>query len=81
MIVGGLLFAIKKMSCISKVCILASLSGIIGWASIGVLIGGGTAGMDMMPAIQNAALLLVLYWVVKKMSCCGNSCVKPMGTV
>lgn len=81
MIVGGVLFAIKQMSCISKACILAALSGIIGWASIGVLIGGGSAGMDMMPAIQNASLLLVLYWVIKKMSCCGNSCVKPVATV
>lgn len=81
MIVGGLLFAVKQMSCISKVCILASLSGIIGWASIAVLLGGNSAGMDMMPAIQNAALLLVVYWVIKKMSCCGNSCVKPVATV
>jgi hypothetical protein len=81
MIVGGLLFALKQLRCISKACILACLSGIIGWASIAVLIGGNTAVMDMMAPIQSAALLLVLYWVIKKMSCCGNSCVKPVATV
>lgn len=74
MIIGGALFAVKQLGCISKTCILASLSGIIGWASLAVLVGDGAAGGSFMPAIQNAAVLLILYWVVKKMSCCGSSC-------
>ncbi len=73
MIVGGVLFAVKQLGCVSKTCILASLSGIIGWASLAVLVGDpSTAGSTFMPMIQNASLLLVLYWVVKKMSCCGT---------
>jgi 7-keto-8-aminopelargonate synthetase-like enzyme len=39
MIVGGALFAVKQMCCISKTCILASLSGIIGWCSLAVMFG------------------------------------------
>lgn len=74
MIIGGALFAIKQLGCVSKTCILAALSGIIGWASLGVLIGDANAGSAFMPMIQNAALLIVLYWVVKKMSCCRSSC-------
>ncbi len=74
MIVGGALFAVRQLCCISKTCILASLSGIIGWASLAVLLGDGQAGMALMPAIQNAAILLILYTVVKKMGCCGGSC-------
>ena len=78
MIVGGALFAVKQGACISKTCILVSLSGIIGWASLGVLIGDGAAGGLFMPMIQNAALLIVLYWVIKKMSCCGSCPVVPV---
>ncbi len=75
MIVGGVLFACKKYCCISKVCILASLSGIIGWAGLAVLVGDGNAAGAMMPMIQNAAILLILYYMVKKASCCkGGSC-------
>jgi hypothetical protein len=74
MIVGGALFAVKQMCCISKTCILASLSGIIGWCSLAVMFGDANAGGTFMPYIQNAALLIVLYWVIKKMSCCGGSC-------
>lgn len=74
MIIGGALFAVKQLGCVSKLCILASLSGIIGWASLAVLIGDGAAGGSFMPAIQNASVLLILYWVIKKMSCCGSSC-------
>lgn len=73
MIVGGALFAVKQLGCISKTCILASLSGIIGWASLAILVGDGASGAVFMPMIQNAAVLLVLYWVVKKMSCCGSA--------
>ncbi len=72
MIVGGALFAVKQLGCVSKTCILASLSGIIGWASLAILIGDGAAGGSFMPAIQNASILLILYWVIKKMSCCGS---------
>ena len=79
MIVGGALFAVKQLGCVSKTCILASLSGIIGWASLAVLFGDPNAGGTFMPLIQNAALLLVLYWVVKKMSCCGSKCAAPTG--
>ena len=74
MIVGGALFAVKQLCCISKACVLASLSGIIGWASLAVLFGDGAAGGTFMPFIQNAAVLIVLYWVIKKMTCCGASC-------
>lgn len=74
MIIGGALFAVRQLGNISKTCILASLSGIIAWASLAVLLGDGAAGGSFMPAIQNAAVLLILYWVVKKMSCCGSSC-------
>lgn len=74
MIVGGALFAVKQLCSVSKICIVASLSGIIGWAALAVLIGSNEAGMNFMPAIQNASILLILYWVIKKMSCCGSSC-------
>lgn len=79
MIVGGALFAVKQLGCVSKTCILASLSGIIGWASLAVLFGDPNAGGTFMPLIQNAALLIVLYWVVKKMSCCGSTCAPSTG--
>lgn len=74
MIVGGLLFAIKQFKCIAKICILAALSGIIGWAGLAVLLGDGSAGGTFMPFIQNASVLLILYYIVKKMSCCGSKC-------
>ncbi len=77
MIVGGALFAVKQLCCISKTCILASLSGIIGWAALAVLVGDPSAGGNFMPAIQNAGILLILYWVVKKMSCCGGGSCAP----
>lgn len=78
MIVGGLLFAIKQLCCVSKMCILASLSGIIAWASLGVMFGDVNITGAAMPLIQNASVLLILYWVVKKMSCCGGgACTIP----
>lgn len=86
MIVGGLSFATKQLCCIGKTCVLASLSGIIGWASLGVLFGDGAMGGSMMPMIQNAGLLIILYSVVKKMGCCkgASACMKgcacPPGT-
>lgn len=74
MIVGGALFAVKQLCCVSKMCILASLSGIIGWASVAVLVGDGMIGGQMMPMIQSAAVLLILYFMVKKMGCCKSAC-------
>ncbi len=76
MIIGGALFAFKLLNCVSKTCILAALSGIIGWASLAILIGDANSTGALMPAIQNAAILVILYSVVKKMSCCG-SCPAP----
>lgn len=78
MIVGGILFAVKQQPCISKMCILASLGGIIGWAGLAVLLGDGSTGMAMMPMIQNASILLITYVMIKKMGCCGSgSCSTP----
>ncbi len=74
MIVGGVLFAVKQLHCLAKSCVLASLAGIIAWGGVGVLLGDANAGPAMMPAIQNAAMLLILYYVVKKMCCWGSSC-------
>lgn len=74
MIVGGVLFAIRKLGCVSKTCILASLGGIIGWAGLAVLVGDGNAAGAMMPMIQNAAVLLILYYMIKKASCSKMPC-------
>lgn len=74
MIVGGALFAVKQLKCVAKMCIVASLSGIIGWAGLAVLLGDGSSGNMLMPFIQNASVLLILYYIVKKMSCCGSKC-------
>lgn len=76
MIVGGVLFAIKQQRCISKTCIYAVLGGIIGWASLGVLVGNSAAAGTFMPVIQSTAVLVVFYWVVRKLSCCccGPNC-------
>ncbi len=83
MIVGGVLFAARKLCCIAKTCILAALSGIIGWASLAVLVGDGNIGGAMMPLIQNAAIMMLLFFAVKKIGCCssaapaaGGSCCK-----
>ncbi len=76
MIVGGALFAVKQLPWLSKLCILGSLSGIIVWASLAILVGDTATTGSMMPAIQNAAVLIILYYVVRRMSCCG-SCVPP----
>lgn len=74
MIIGGVLFAFGQLRWLSKICILASLSGIIGWAGLAVLLGDANSGGAMMPMIQNASVLLILYYVIKKMCCC-----RPMG--
>jgi hypothetical protein len=74
MIIGGVLFAIDKCCMWSKVCILASLGGILGWAGLAVMLGDNTAGGNMMPAIQNAAVLLIAYHIIKKMWRCAMGC-------
>lgn len=78
MIVGGVLFATRQLCCLSKMCILGSLGGIIGWAGLAVLVGDGSAAGAMMPMIQNASILLILYFAMKKKpSCCmpqGGAC-------
>lgn len=79
MIVGGVLFAVKQMHCIAKTCIYAALGGIIGWAGLAVLLGDAQSGPNMMPLIQNACVFLITYYVIKKMSCCGSSCMPAMG--
>ena len=82
MIVGGVLFAIGQLCWLSKSCILAALAGILGWAGLAVLVGDGATSGNMMPMIQNAAVLLILYYVIKKMcckSCCSMSCGCPSG--
>ncbi len=73
MIIGGVLFAIRQLCCLSKTCILASLGGIIGWSGLAVLVGDGNAAGAMMPMIQNAADLLILYIMIKKSSCSSSS--------
>lgn len=74
-IVGGALFAVKKFGCISKTCILAALSSILVWASLGIFVGNAAAGSNMIPVIQFTTIMLVTYYMVKKhSSCCGSSC-------
>lgn len=73
MIVGGVLFAIKQLNCVAKTCILASLSGILGWAGLAIMLGDSSSSGVLMPFIQNAAVLFILYYIIKKMTC-GSSC-------
>ncbi len=81
MIVGGVLFAVKLLPTIAKFCVLGSLGGIMGWGGVAVMLGGGTAGPDMMPFIVNAAVLLLAYYAIKKMHCCcGSACASPKPT-
>lgn len=74
MIVGGVLFAVKKFGCWSKFCILASLGGILGWGGLAIMFGTPEIAGGVGPYIQNAALLIVVYHIIKKMSCCGSGC-------
>lgn len=73
-IVGGALFAVKQYGCISKTCILAALSGILVWASFGIIVGGTAAGSNMIPVIQFTVIMLMAYYMVKKHSSCCGSC-------
>jgi hypothetical protein len=77
MIVGGVLFAVKKYGCWSKFCILASLGGILGWGGLAIMLGTPETAGSIGPAIQNAALLIVVYHIIKKMSCCSSGCCTP----
>lgn len=77
MIVGGVLFAVRKLGCIGKTCIVASLSGILGWAGLAVMVGDGDIAGRMGLAIQNAAMLFILYYIIKKTTCCAGSCAAP----
>lgn len=72
-IIGGLLFAIGQLKCISKICILASLGGIMGYAGLSVMVGDASVMGNAGAAIQNASIMLVTYWVIQKMLCCGGS--------
>ncbi len=71
-IVGGVLFATKQLGCVSKFCILASLGGILGWAGLSVMLENPDMTL-MGAAIQNAGMFLIIYYVIKMMSCgsCG----------
>lgn len=77
MIVGGALFAVKQYGCISKTCILAALGGILGWGGLAIMLGSAEIADSIGPAIQNAGLLIVVYHIIKKMSCCGSGCCMP----
>lgn len=78
MIIGGIFFAVRRLCPLSELCILASLSGIIGWASLGIMLTSDTNVMSGLGvAIQNASVLLILYFVTRKMTRCspgGFSC-------
>lgn len=79
MIVGGALFAVRQLCAVSKICILASLSGIVGWAGLAIALmdpsseTSGQTVMNLSAAIQNASILLILYFAIKKSSC-SQSC-------
>ncbi len=70
MIVGGVLFAVRKYCCIAKACVLASLGGILGWAGLGILLGEAKAAMQFMPSVLNASVMLLTFCAIKRMSCC-----------
>lgn len=77
MIVGGVLFAIRKLGCISKTCIVAALSGILGWAGLALALNAGADSALLGQAVQGAAILLILYYIIKKMTCCGHGSCAP----
>jgi uncharacterized membrane protein YphA (DoxX/SURF4 family) len=74
-IVGGILFATKQLSHVAKFCLLATFGGIMGWAGVGMMVADPSMGMMLGTAFQGASIGLIVYWVIKKMSCCGaKSC-------
>ncbi len=73
MIVGGVLFAVRKLCCVAKACVLASLGGILGWAGLGILLGDAKAAMQFMPSVLNASVMLLTFCAIKRMSCCEQS--------
>jgi hypothetical protein len=72
-IAGGLLFAIGQLKCIAKICILASLGGILGYAGLSVMVGDVSVMGNAGAAIQNASIMLITFWVIQKMFCCGST--------
>lgn len=83
MIVGGVLFATKQLCCISKICIVASIAGIIGWAGLSILlVNGGTPEFmrGQSGAIMNAVILFLFYKSLKKGSCAQKQCCSSSGT-
>ncbi len=77
-IVGGVLFAVGQLKCITKICIHASFGGILGWAGLALALGDMSIGQTVGPAIQGACTMLIAFWVIKKMSCC-KSCAPGAG--
>lgn len=80
MIVGGVLFAIRQLPCVSKACIVAALSGILGWAGLGLMFMNPASEMSMTlmqqlgAAIQNASVLFILFYMIKGKSCGASKC-------
>jgi hypothetical protein len=77
MIVGGVLFATRQLCCISKTCIVASLSGIIGWAGLSIMLDNGSIpnlAQGQSGAIMNAIFLFLFYKSLKKGSCAQKQC-------
>lgn len=82
MIVGGVLFALKQLCCISKICIVASLAGIIGWAGLSILLDNGSIPnlvQGQSGAIINAVILFLFYKSLKKGSCAQKQCCSTAG--
>ncbi len=82
MIVGGVLFALKQLCCISKFCIVASLAGIIGWAGLSIMFDDGSIPaltQNQSGAIMNAIFLFLFYKSLKKGSCAQKQCCTPSG--
>lgn len=77
MIVGGVLFAVRKLGCISKTCIVAAFSGILGWAGLALALNAGADAAMLGQAIQGASITLILYYIIRKMTCCGHGSCAP----
>lgn len=80
-IVGGIAFAVGcgKTKCLAKIGVLGSLGGILGWAGLALALGDVNIASSVGPAIQGACTMLIAYYVIKKMSCCGP-CAPGMGS-
>lgn len=83
MIVGGVLYATKQLCCISKICIVASLAGIIGWAGLSIMLDNGSIPnlvQGQSGALLNAIILFLFYKSLKKGSCAQKQCCSPAGS-